>query len=251
MEVFLRQQTGQFFRDFAAVGDKLPVERFQIGETGSGQGLPERACLRMEFFERGLIFRGFDIFCPVGVVADDPADLKREAVFVILVGVVQHVPHFVHENPAEFFVDDRIVGVVVDGFVADQADAFHDPAPAVFRQRTGYGNIVRHIPGQIGRGSGKTRLQFGDPVCQLDHFKIISGILQRRGSQPQNVRQNAAETAERHGCENHHRRGVADLPGGVQMMCFDDCIEPVAGRIQGDGQNARDCHQRQDQYQIS
>ena len=129
------------------------------------------------------------------------------------------------KNPAQLFIEHRIGGVVNYSLVANKFYGFLNPAPAVFRQRTCHRNIICHIPGQISGRAGKTRLQLGDPRCELHHFKVIALLLQRGGAQPQDVGQQTAETAQRNSGENHDRRSIADLSGIIKIVCSDTGVK--------------------------
>ncbi|MPN57506.1 hypothetical protein SDC9_205200 [bioreactor metagenome] len=87
-------------------------------------------------------------------------------------------------------------------------------------------------------------MQFGDPAGQLDHFEVVLVFLQRRRAEPQQIRQQAPEAAQRHGGENHHRRRIVDLAGKEQIV-----LTNIAVKFALDQADAGDQHQRNHQRQ--
>ena len=118
----------------------------------------------MEAAEFGNGFRRGGKRFPVGGIAVvDLHHLLADHVLVITLGVVEHIADFVLVNPAEFAVEQRVVGVVVERLVADEFNSALHPAPAVDGRSVGDGDVVCHVPREIGGCAGELRLKFGDP----------------------------------------------------------------------------------------
>ena len=149
------------------------------------------------------------------------------------------------EDPGELLVQHRVLGVVLDRLVADQLDPFVHPAPAVLETRTGDRNVVGHIPCQISGRAGERGLQVGNPARQLDHFEIAALLLQRSGPQPEQVRHESPETAQRNRGERHQRRSILDLAGEAQIMLRDGAVEPPLHPVHAEKQYERHADQRE------
>ncbi|MPN06489.1 hypothetical protein SDC9_153745 [bioreactor metagenome] len=133
---------------------------------------------------------------PVGVMfPEDLIHLKRHLPFVVALRVIQDISEFVLVNPAEFLVKNRVVRIILEGFMI-QVDSLVDPAPAVLRHAERHGNIVGHIPGQISRRRRRLRLKLRDPRSQLHHLEVFAFFLKRNRTEPEEVRDQAAESAE-------------------------------------------------------
>ena len=194
------------------------VQRGIIRHAGFGGDSPQLVLRRI--CPQKLLFpdRGRGHLFPLRPVAEDSAHLKSEPVFVVKVRVVHHVAELVHEDPRQLLVEHRIVRVVLQRPVADQRDPLVDPPPAVREAGAGDGDVVGHVPREVRRSPGEGRLQIGDPARELDHLVVTSLVLERAGAQPEQVRHQSAETAQRYGGEYHQRRSVFDLPGETQAV---------------------------------
>ena len=82
------------------------------------------------------------------------------------------------------------------------------PAPAVGKILELDGNVVGHVPRLKQPDLREMRLQIRDPVGELRHLEKFVVLLQIIGADPEQVRDQAAKTAQRHRRERQHRRRV-------------------------------------------
>ena len=128
--------------------------------------------------------------------------------FVIHVRVVEVRAHFMLEDPGELLVDEHVIRIVAQPFVAQQFDAALHPAPAIGVILELDRNIVSHVPCLMHPNLREMRFQFGNPIGQLRHLRKFIFVLQIAGAHPEKVGDQTAETAERHGGECQHRRRI-------------------------------------------
>ena len=152
---------------------------------------------------------GVDERVEVGMAAQHVLHLLRPAQFVESVGVVEVLADFVAEEPGQFAVDIDFAGVFLEALVEEGHAALH-PLPAILEVLALDGDVVGHVPGLNGPNIGEMRLQRGDPIGQLDHFKIAFLLLQLVGPHPEEVGNQAAEAAEGDRREGQNRRGVGE-----------------------------------------
>ena len=124
------------------------------------------------------------------------------------------------EQPGEFLVEPRGAGVERQAFVSKQDQAVADPPPFFPGGGHQRGEVVGHVPGVIGPDGRRSRLEFGNPVGELDELEVAAFVLQGAGAHPEDVRQDAAEAAEGDGGEGDGRGQVLRGRGQRQAGVF-------------------------------
>ena len=217
----ITQSGSECFRQLGFVFHKSRIQSRFIRITGFHGRFPEFFVAAKTLHEFFGIRGSRRPVCKILRIADDFSHGLGKLDFIILVGIVHVITHFVLEDPRQVLIQHRVFRIVDQSPVTNQADPLIHPPPAVGKVGTGHGNIISHIPCQIRRGTGECGLQICQPPGQLGHFIIIAFFLQSPGTEPQQVSNQTAETAQCHGSESHQRRSIFDLSGKTQMMFFD------------------------------
>ena len=130
---------------------------------------------------------------------------------------------FVKKEPSEFLMKSWGAGIGLHAVVAQEENAVVDPSPFFGGRGHEGGEVVGHVPGMIGPDGGATGLELDDPVGELNQFEIASFVLEGSGAHPEDIGQNAAESAEGHGSEGDGRgqvlggRGLGEVEVAAQV----------------------------------
>ena len=215
-----------------------------INGMGLGQPPFERAVtgvhvfhqlrIHFEFFpqQRGALFfiirLGMDQFVKIRLAhfTKHLGHSVRPLLLVINVRVIQVRADLVLEKPGKLLMDQRIVRIVFQPFVAQQLNAALQPAPAVGKILELDRDVVGHVPGLKNPDLRKMRLEFRDPVGELHHLEKLVLLLQIVCANPEQVGDQPAKSAQRDRRKRQYRRGIFQRLGVREA-------EPVAVAVHG------------------
>ena len=130
----------------------------------------------------------------------------------------------VEKEPGEFLMKSGGAGIGAHAVVAKEANAVMDPAPFFGGRGHEGGEVVGHVPGVIGPDGGATGLELDNPVGELNEFEVASFVLEGSGAHPEDIGQNAAESAEGDGGEGDGGghvlggRGLGEMEVAAQVQ---------------------------------
>ena len=160
----------------------------------------------------------------VVLVAEHLLHVTHEPLLQEPVLAVAVTPDLVHEDPAEFLVELRGVGIERDPLRPQELDPAAHPAPAVERLLRHHGDIVGHVDRLEAPHVDEVRLERRDPLGERLGLEILPLCLEFVGPDPEHVGGQAAKRTEgrrrqghvwRHSLralDRHHELQIGPLP---------------------------------------